>query len=89
MLHGGNDVTEADNRAIRRTKKADGVLEHSKQFKKYFLPGENIVRDESTVCFKGKTIWKTYNPKKPIKWGIRLFILVDSDAGYVHSIIRY
>jgi hypothetical protein len=79
MLHGGNDATEADNRAIRRTKKADGVFEHiEKQFQKYFVPGENIARDES--------IWKTYNPKKPIKWGIRLFVLVDS---YVRSIICY
>jgi hypothetical protein len=24
--------------------------------------------------------------KKTMKWGIRLFVLADSDTGYVHSI---
>ncbi|XP_023724806.1 piggyBac transposable element-derived protein 4 isoform X2 [Cryptotermes secundus] len=38
---------------------------------------------------KGKIIFKTYDPKKPTKCGIRLFVLVDSDTGYVHSIIPY
>jgi hypothetical protein len=27
--------------------------------------------------------------KKPMNWGIRLFVLTDSDTGYVHSIIPY
>jgi hypothetical protein len=45
--------------------------------------------DESAVGFKGKIIFKIYNPKKPSKWGIRLFVLADSDTGYVHSIIPY
>jgi hypothetical protein len=58
------------------------------------VPGKNIVIDESTVGFKRKIIFKTYNPKKKqkkkttaAKWGIRLFSLAESDTGYVHSII--
>jgi hypothetical protein len=27
--------------------------------------------------------------KKTTKWAIRLFVLADSDTGYVHSIIPY
>jgi hypothetical protein len=79
--------------------KVHGVIEHSKkQFQKYFVPGKNTAKDESTVGFKGKMILKTYNLKKT-KWGIRLFVLADSDNGlfvladsdngYVHSIIPY
>jgi hypothetical protein len=25
--------------------------------------------------------------EKPMKWGIRVFVLADSDTGYIHSII--
>jgi hypothetical protein len=64
------------------------VIKHiEKQFQKNFVPCKNIVIDESTVGFKRKIIFETYNPKKPIKWGIRLFALAESDTGYVHSII--
>jgi hypothetical protein len=49
---------------------------------------KSIAIDESTVGFKSKLIFKIYNPKKkPMKWGIRLFVLAGSDTGYVHSII--
>jgi hypothetical protein len=51
------------------------------------VPGKDIVIDESTVGFKHKIIFQTYNPKTPMKWGIRLFALAESDTGYVHSII--
>jgi hypothetical protein len=48
---------------------------------------ESIATEESTVGFKHKIIFKIYNPKEPKKWGIRLFVLAESDTGYVHSII--
>jgi hypothetical protein len=68
MLHVGNDVTDASNRIIERSKKVHGVKEHmEKQFQKYFVPGNNVAIDESTVGFKGKISFKTYNPKKTYK----------------------
>jgi hypothetical protein len=51
------------------------------------VQGKNIAMDESTVGFKHKIIFETYNSTKPMKWGIRLFVSADSDTGYVHSII--
>jgi hypothetical protein len=51
------------------------------------LPGKTIAIDESTVGPKRKVIFKTCTPEKPTKWGIRLFILADSDTSFVHSII--
>jgi hypothetical protein len=53
------------------------------------LPGKNIVIDESTVRFKCKIIFETYNPKKPRKWRVRLLAFAESDTGYVHSIITH
>jgi hypothetical protein len=39
----GNDTTEENNRAIKRTKKVHGVIEHvEKQFQKHFLPGKSL-----------------------------------------------
>jgi hypothetical protein len=90
ILHVGNDVTDASNRTIKRTKKVHGVIEHiEKQFQKYFVPGKNVAIDESAVGFLGKISFKTYNPKKPTKWGLRLFIFSDSETSYVHSIIPF
>jgi hypothetical protein len=39
----GNDTTDESNRAIRRTKKVYGVIEHTeKQFQKKFIPGKTL-----------------------------------------------
>jgi len=35
-----------------------------------FTPGRNVAVDESTVGYKGRIIFKTYNPQKPTKWGM-------------------
>jgi hypothetical protein len=51
------------------------------------VPGKNIVLDESAVGFKSKIIFETCNPKRPMKWGIRLLALAENDTGYIHSII--
>jgi hypothetical protein len=76
----GNDTTEESNRAIKSTKKEHRVTEHiENQFQKKFMPGKAI--DESTVGFMRKIIFKIYNPKEPTRWGIRLFVLAESDTG--------
>jgi hypothetical protein len=46
------------------------------------VPGKKIAIDESAVGFKSKIISETYNPKKSINWGIRLFVLADGDTGH-------
>jgi hypothetical protein len=62
------------------------VIKHiEKQFQKKLRQVKTLLIDESTVGFKCKIIFETYNKKT--KWGIRLFILAESDTGYVHSII--
>jgi hypothetical protein len=83
----GSDTTKENNQAIKRTKKVHGMIEHiEKRFQKNFVPGKSIAVDDSTVGFKGKINFKTYNPKKPTKWGIILFVLAESDTDYVHTI---
>jgi Transposase IS4 len=54
-----------------------------------FVPGEKIAIDESTVAFKGRILFKMYNPAKPTKWGLRVYVLADSETGYVSVLVPY
>ena len=36
-----------------------------------------------TIAFKGRSVLKQYDPKKPDKWGFKAFVLSESKSGYV------
>lgn len=55
----------------------------------YFIPGPNIAIDESTIAFKGRVSCKMYNPNKPTKWGLRVYVLADSSTGYISAFQPY
>ncbi|UYV65761.1 hypothetical protein LAZ67_3005356 [Cordylochernes scorpioides] len=59
------------------------------KFLSIFKPSTNIAIDESTVGYKGKISFKTYNPQKPRKWGLRVYVAVESKLGYIYSFIPY
>ncbi|XP_058792504.1 piggyBac transposable element-derived protein 4-like [Phymastichus coffea] len=59
------------------------------KFLNYFTPGREICVDESTIKFKGRVSFITYNPKKPTKWGIRVYTMADSTTGYICGILPY
>ena len=46
------------------------------------MPHQKIAVDESTVGYKGRIFFKTYNPQKPTKWGLRVFVLAECKTGY-------
>ncbi|XP_017795850.1 PREDICTED: piggyBac transposable element-derived protein 1-like [Habropoda laboriosa] len=50
------------------------------KFFKYFTPRREICVDESTVKFKDRISFITYNPKKPTKWGIRVYTMADTSG---------
>ena len=54
-----------------------------------YTPQQNIAVDESTVGYKGRILFKTYNPQKPTKWGIRIYVLSECDTGYICSFQPY
>uniref|UniRef100_A0A9J8BZG4 PiggyBac transposable element-derived protein domain-containing protein n=2 Tax=Cyprinus carpio TaxID=7962 RepID=A0A9J8BZG4_CYPCA len=49
---------------------------------------ENLCVDEQIVPFKGKHPMKQYNPKKPKRWGYKVFVLADS-SGMVYNFEVY
>uniref|UniRef100_A0A3Q3VTB7 PiggyBac transposable element-derived protein domain-containing protein n=1 Tax=Mola mola TaxID=94237 RepID=A0A3Q3VTB7_MOLML len=42
------------------------------------LPQDQMSIDEQTVPFKGRSSLKQYIPKKPYKWGYKIFVLCDT-----------
>ena len=51
-------------------------------FRQCFVPSQNLSVDEAIIQFDGRLAWKQYISKKPIKWGIKLWCLCDSNTGY-------
>ena len=41
--------------------------------------------DEAMVGFKGRLSFIQYLPKKPTKWGMKAYVLADSQTGYVYN----
>ena len=51
-------------------------------FQSAYTPGREIALDESMIGFKGRLGFLQYMPKKPTKWGLNAFVVVDSVTGY-------
>ena len=51
-------------------------------FPKLLRPWKNLSVDEAMIKFDGRLLWKQYLPKKPVRWGIKIWCLCDSLTGY-------
>lgn len=85
------ETITSDNQMMRtRTQRVSNYLDFlNKKFMEHYIPGENLSIDESTVAFKGKISFLAYNPKKPTKWGLRVYVLADSESSYIYSFVPY
>jgi Transposase IS4 len=67
-----------------RASKVQNVSEYiQSKCQELFVPHRDIAIDESTIGFKGRVAFKMYNPLKPTKWGLRVFVLADSITGFI------
>ena len=71
-------LLDATFAAISRTRfrgdKVHNLVTHmNAKCQEYYSPNKFISVDESTIGFKGRVIWKCYNPNKPTKWGLRVY----------------
>ena len=46
-------------------------------FLEQYIPGKKVSIDEAMVKYKGRVFFRQYMPKKPIKWGIKVWILAE------------
>jgi hypothetical protein len=58
-------------------------------FQKLYSANQELSIDEGMCKFKGWYSFKTYMPLKPIKIGMKFYILTDSKTGYVYSFRLY
>ena len=52
-------------------------------FLQSYKPGRDISVDEGCCPYKGRVLFKCYNPSKPSKWHLKLFEVSDAKTGYV------
>ena len=59
------------------------------RFSAVYSPGRNLAVDEAMIKFQGRSAIKQYMPKKPIKRGIKVWVLGDSKIGYFSRLEVY
>ena len=59
------------------------------QFKQEYNSNESISVDEAMIPFKGRLSFKQYMRDKPVKHGIKVFVLADGKYGYIKQIQIY
>ena len=58
------------------------VNQFSEKFKEVYSPHKEVAVDEAMIKFTGRSSVKQYMPMKPIKCGIKVWVLADSHNGY-------
>lgn len=57
--------------------------------RKLYRPKQNICIDESMIPFKGRVMFRQYIPSKRTRFGIKAWVLAESDTGYVSEFSIY
>ena len=60
-----------------------------RNFHTKYRQGKELSLDESTFPFKGRVHFKCYNPKKPNRFQIKLFMVSEPSSGYICGIEVY
>ena len=66
----------------RLQKVAPVVKEVNEACRQHYYPHCQLSVDEAMIAFKGRSSMKQYIPKKPIKQGFKIWVLVDALNGY-------
>ena len=73
-----------------RLGKVRPVIDHlSGRFSDVYNPHREVAVDEAMVKFTGRSSLKQYMPLKPVKRGIKVWVLADSHNGYFHRFQVY
>ncbi|KAF7685527.1 PiggyBac transposable element-derived protein 4 [Cucumispora dikerogammari] len=76
-------------RLCRRTKnrqKTQNIKPYKQKIPRALFTSECLSIDESTIPFKGNVTFKVYNPNKPAKHGIKVYMCSDSKTGYIYKL---
>ena len=86
-----SNASDSDNQDNQdRLSKLRPVIDYFlRLFNLTYIPTQNLSIDEGMLAFKGRLVFKCYSPMKPIKYGIKLYILAESDTGFVSNFQIY
>ncbi len=89
-IYWGLHIVPSSTTPTRRINKIKPLLDHLlPSFQAALRPGREIAIDETMVGFKDVVGFRQYCPLKPTKWGLKSFVLADSETGFVLDIIPY
>uniref|UniRef100_A0A8C5FSV4 PiggyBac transposable element-derived protein domain-containing protein n=1 Tax=Gadus morhua TaxID=8049 RepID=A0A8C5FSV4_GADMO len=87
FLHFNNNASQdASDKMYKVRPELDYIVE---KFKEMYQPGQNICIDEGMMQWQGRLSFRVYNPQKPVKYGIKSYILCDSATGYCFNMRPY
>ncbi|XP_069166168.1 piggyBac transposable element-derived protein 4-like [Procambarus clarkii] len=86
-LHFENNANEDRHDRLWKVRKVFSDLQG--KFRDYFVPGQNVIIDESPELFKGRLAFKQYIPSKRHRFGLKFFVLCDCETGIVLDMILY
>ena len=52
------------------------------QFRSVYYPHQSVAIDEAMVAWHGKLSFRVYSPDKPVKYGLKAYVLCDADNAY-------
>ncbi|XP_015437624.1 PREDICTED: piggyBac transposable element-derived protein 4-like [Dufourea novaeangliae] len=59
------------------------------RFQKAYRPGQYVVVDESLMLWKGRLSFKQFIPSKRARFGLKSFVLCDSETSYAYNMKLY
>ncbi|XP_071129298.1 piggyBac transposable element-derived protein 4-like [Mytilus edulis] len=59
------------------------------RFHSVYTPGQSISLDEGMIPWRGNLSFRVYSPDKPVKYGIKAYMISDSSNGYVSKFKLY
>ncbi len=84
-----DDVTTREIRKTNKFFKMDEIFNIFKQNIKLIEPSQNLCVDEELYAFRGRCPFRQYMPKKPNRYGIKYWCLVDVAESYLLDVSVY
>ena len=84
-----NSIITADMPQRKLTKVLPFIDLLLQKFKMNFIPDKNVCIDESLLDWKGNLSWMQYIPFKRKRFGIKFYVLCDSQTGYIWNFFIY
>ena len=78
-----------EDRADKLSKVRPLITLCQENFRRCYAPGRDLAVDEAMIAFDGRLAWKQYMPKKPVKWGMKLWCLCEATSGYCLAFTVY